>query len=88
MGRVCMLKWVDYLISIITTIIIVIMTIIAILRLWRLKKGRAGEDTESKGSSHGKKTVKKGEFSPFGRPPPPLNGSKGDICCLITDKSA
>ena len=40
-----------------------------------------------KGSSHGKKTVKKGDIVPFWRPPP-LNGSKGDICCLITDKSA
>ena len=34
-----------------------------------------------------KKTVKKGDIVPFWRPPP-LNGSKGDICCLITDKSA
>ena len=34
-----------------------------------------------------KKTVKKGTLSPFGDPPP-LNRSKGDICCLITDKSA
>ena len=40
-----------------------------------------------KGSSHIKKTGKKGDIVPFGRPPP-LNGSKGDICCLITDKSA
>ena len=41
----------------------------------------------AKGSSHEKKTVKKGDIVPFWRPPP-LNGSKGDICCLITDKSA
>ena len=34
-----------------------------------------------------KKRLKKGTLSPFGDPPP-LNGSKGDICCLITDKSA
>ena len=40
-----------------------------------------------KGRSHLKKTVKKGDIGPFWRPPP-LNGSKGDICCLITDKSA
>ena len=40
-----------------------------------------------KGSSPTKKTVKKGDIVPFGRSPP-LNGSKGDICCLITDKSA
>ena len=40
-----------------------------------------------KGRSPKKKTVKKGDIVPFWRPPP-LNGSKGDICCLITDKSA
>ena len=40
-----------------------------------------------KGSLQVKKTVKKGDMSPLGNPPP-LNGSKGDICCLITDKSA
>ena len=34
-----------------------------------------------------KKNGKKGDIVPFGRPPP-INGSKGDICCLITDKSA
>ena len=41
----------------------------------------------NKGRSPFKKTVKKGDIVPFWRPPP-LNGSKGDICCLITDKSA
>ena len=41
----------------------------------------------TKGSSHFKKTVKKGDIVPFCWPPP-LNGLKGDICCLITDKSA
>ena len=41
----------------------------------------------NKGRSHFKKTVKKGDIVPFWRPPP-LNGSKGDIFCLITDKSA
>ena len=39
-----------------------------------------------KGSSP-EKNGKKGDIVPFWRPPP-LNGSKGDICCLITDKSA
>ena len=34
-----------------------------------------------------KKRRKKGTLSPLGDPPP-LNGSKGDICRLITDKSA
>ena len=34
-----------------------------------------------------KKRGKKGTLSPLGDPPP-LNGSKGDICRLITDKSA
>ena len=41
----------------------------------------------SKGSYPTKKTVKKGDIVPFWRPPP-LNGSKGDICRLITEKSA
>ena len=41
----------------------------------------------SKGRSPKKKMVKKGDIVPFWRPPP-LNGSKGDICCLITDKGA
>ena len=40
-----------------------------------------------KGSSRIKKTVKKGDIVPFWRPPP-LNGSEGDICRLITEKSA
>ena len=40
-----------------------------------------------KGSSPLKKTGKKGDIVPFGRSPP-LNGSKGDIFCLITDKTA
>ena len=39
-----------------------------------------------KGSPRIRKTVKKGDIVPFGQPP--LNGSKGDIYCLITDKSA
>ena len=34
-----------------------------------------------------KKTVKKGDIVPFGQTHP-LNESKGDICCLITDNSA
>ena len=37
--------------------------------------------------SYKKKRRKKGTLSPLGDPPP-LNGSKGDICRLITDKSA
>ena len=40
----------------------------------------------TKGRSPKKNGKKKGTLSPFGDPP--LNGSKGDICCLITDKSA
>ena len=44
-------------------------------------------NTNTKGRSPFKKTVKKGDIVPFWRPPA-LNGSKGDICCLITDKSA
>ena len=44
-------------------------------------------DAETKGSSHLKKPVKKGDIVPFWAIPP-LNGSKGDICCLITDKNA
>ena len=39
------------------------------------------------GKPSSKKNGKKGDIVPFGQPPP-LNGSKGDICCLITDKSA
>ena len=34
------------------------------------------------------KKRKKGDIVPFWRLPPGLNGSKGDIFCLITDKSA
>ena len=41
----------------------------------------------TKGSSRIKKTVKKADIVRFGRPPP-LNGQKADICCLITDKCA
>ena len=35
-----------------------------------------------------KKNGKKRGHCPLLATPPPLNGSKGDICCLITDKSA
>ena len=35
-----------------------------------------------------KKNGKKRGHCPLWATPPPLNGSKGDICCLITDKSA
>ena len=44
-------------------------------------------NSKVKGSSHPLKTVKEGTIVPFGRPPP-LNGLKVNICCLITDKSA
>ena len=34
---------------------------------------------------NGKKKV---TLSPFGEPPPPLNGQKGDICCLKKERKS
>ena len=51
------------------------------------QKKKLKMDNLTKGSSTIKKRRKKGTLSPLGDPPP-LNGSKGDICRLITDKSA
>ena len=58
-----------------------------IFSFWNMSMAKLSSENLPMGRSHLKKTVKKGDIVPFWRPPP-LNGSKGDICCLITDKSA
>ena len=62
------------------TLIVTTFTMTMTLTVLTTKKCHLGKPPNKK---NGKK---KRTLSPLGNPP--LNGSKGDICCLITDKSA